>query len=231
MRSKVAALDLSFNRIRCNSWEETEPVLDQLLGDGVVQYLDLSNNYLLALETWKQNRRMSEKFKKIGNRLSLLGFDSNPFTGNSDIDFWLRNARAFKQQAYGCRYTEDWQLSKSSFHLQLKRCFYHCGAFCSNTHQSDIWSVPLAKACEVSRQPRLSLKNVTAKRVVAKFRPQGHTCRAVLCRWPSLVMLHATDKPFGFPSKSWQNHRVPLYHCIFVAGSSSASYYFPLFHL
>jgi len=51
MRSKVAALDLSFNRIRCNSWEETEPVLDQLLGDGVVQYLDLSNNYLLALET------------------------------------------------------------------------------------------------------------------------------------------------------------------------------------
>ena len=49
--SKVVALDLSFNRIRCNSWEEIKPVLDQLLGDGVVQYLDLSNNYLLALET------------------------------------------------------------------------------------------------------------------------------------------------------------------------------------
>jgi len=60
-----------------------------------------------ALETLKQERRLSEKFKSFGNRLSLLGFDSNPFTGNSDKDYWLRNARAFKQEAYGCRYTED----------------------------------------------------------------------------------------------------------------------------
>ncbi len=104
---KIVALDLSFNRILCKSWEEIEPVLDQLLGKCVVQYLDLSNNYLPALETLKQNKRLSEKFKNFDNRLSLLGFDSNPFTGDSDLDYWLRNARAFKQQAYGCRYTED----------------------------------------------------------------------------------------------------------------------------
>ena len=105
--SKVVALDLSFNRILCNSWEEIEPVLDQLLGNCVVHYLDLSNNYLPALETLKQNGRLSQKFKSFDNRLSLLGFDSNPFTGDSDLDHWLRNARAFKQKAYGCRYTED----------------------------------------------------------------------------------------------------------------------------
>ena len=61
--SKSVALDLSFNRMHCNSWEEIEPVLDQLLGKHIVHYLDLSNNSLPALETLKQDRRMSDKFK------------------------------------------------------------------------------------------------------------------------------------------------------------------------
>lgn len=105
--SQIVALDLSFNRILCNSWEEIEPVLDQLLGKRIVQYLDLSNNYLPALETLQQDKRLSEKVKNFGNRLSLLGCDSNPFTGNADIDYWICNARAFKQEAYGCRYTDN----------------------------------------------------------------------------------------------------------------------------
>ena len=105
--NQIVALDLSFNSVVCHSWKELEPVLDQLLGKRVVEYLDISNNYLPPLETLKQDRRLSEKFCSFGNRLSLLGFDTNPFTGDVDIDYWLRNARAFKQPAYGCKYIED----------------------------------------------------------------------------------------------------------------------------
>jgi len=43
--SQTVALDLSYNRIVCNSWEEIEPLLDHLLGKHVVQYLDLGNNW------------------------------------------------------------------------------------------------------------------------------------------------------------------------------------------
>lgn len=103
--NQVVALGLSYNRICCNSWEEL--VLDKLLGERIIQYLDLGNNYLPALETLKQDRRLSKKLKSFGNRLSLLGFDSKPFTGNPDIDYWLHNARAFKQEAYGCKYMDD----------------------------------------------------------------------------------------------------------------------------
>ena len=105
--SRVVALDLSYNNIRCTSWEQVEPFLDQLLGKQTVQYLDLSNNYLPALETLQQDRRLLEKFKAFGNRLSLSGFDRNPFSGDAEVDHWLSNARAFKQVAYGCRYPED----------------------------------------------------------------------------------------------------------------------------
>jgi len=105
--SKIVAVDLSFNRILCNSWEEIEPVLDQLLGKRIVQFLDLSYNDLPALETLQQNSRLSEKVRNFGNRLSLLGRDGNPLTGNADIDYWICNARAFKQAAYGCRYIDD----------------------------------------------------------------------------------------------------------------------------
>jgi len=38
--NQIFALDLSYNRIHCNCWEEIEPVLDQLLGKRVVEYLD-----------------------------------------------------------------------------------------------------------------------------------------------------------------------------------------------
>lgn len=105
--SQIVALDLSFNRIVCHSWEKVEPVLDQLLAKHVVEYLDMSNNYFPPLETLKQDRRLSEKFCSFGNRLSLLSYDANSFTGDADIDYWLRNARVFKQQAYGCKYIHD----------------------------------------------------------------------------------------------------------------------------
>ena len=105
--NQILALDLSFNRIVCHSWEKLEPVIDQLLGKHIVEYLDLGNNYLPPLETLKQDRRLSEKFRSFGNRLSLLDYDANPFTGNADIDYWLGNARAFKQKAYGCKYMDD----------------------------------------------------------------------------------------------------------------------------
>ncbi len=50
---RISALDLSFNRIQCNSWEELEPVLDQLLGQRIVHLLELGNNYLPALDILK----------------------------------------------------------------------------------------------------------------------------------------------------------------------------------
>ena len=48
---RIFALDLSLNRIQCNSWEELEPVLDQLLGQHSVLLFELGNNYLPALDS------------------------------------------------------------------------------------------------------------------------------------------------------------------------------------
>jgi hypothetical protein len=68
---KIVALDLSFNCILCNSCEEIEPVLDQLLGKRIVQYLDLSYNDLPDLETLQQNNRLSEKVKELWQQAEL----------------------------------------------------------------------------------------------------------------------------------------------------------------
>ena len=103
---RILALDLSFNRIQCNSWEELEPVLDQQLGQRIVHLLELGNNSLPALENLKQSARLSEKFNSFGNRLSMLGYDSNPFTGDPDLDHWLSNARHFKHEVYGRTYID-----------------------------------------------------------------------------------------------------------------------------
>ncbi len=103
---RIFALDLSFNRIQCNSWEELEPVLDQLLGQRIVHLLELGNNYLPALDSLKQSARLSEKFYGFGNRLSMLGYESGPFTDDPDLKHWLSNARNFKHEVYGITYSD-----------------------------------------------------------------------------------------------------------------------------
>ena len=104
---RILALDLSFNGIQCKSWEELEPVLDQLSGQRIVHLLELGNNYLPALENLKQSAPLSEKFTSFGSSLlSLLGYELNPFTGDPDLDHWLSNARHFKHEVYGHTYTD-----------------------------------------------------------------------------------------------------------------------------
>ena len=103
---RIFALDLSFNHIKCNSWEELELVLDQLLGQRIVHLLELGNNCLPALDGLKQSAQLSEKFYGFGNRLSMLGYESGPFTDDPDLVHWLSNARNFKHEVYGSTYSD-----------------------------------------------------------------------------------------------------------------------------
>lgn len=104
---RIFALDLSLNRIQCNSWEELALVLDQLLGQRIVHLFELGNNYLPALDSLKQSAQLSEKFYGFGNRLSMLGYESvSPFTDDPDLNHWLSNARNFKHEVYGITYSD-----------------------------------------------------------------------------------------------------------------------------
>jgi len=92
-------------------------------------------NYLPALEHMKQSAQLSEKFNSFGNRprLSMLGYDSNPFTGDPDLDHWWSNARHFKHEVCGRTY-KDCQLILAIYSWIILG--YHCKALQSNTHLS-----------------------------------------------------------------------------------------------
>ncbi|DBA98920.1 TPA: hypothetical protein ACH3X1_014666 [Trebouxia sp. C0004] len=97
---QVFALDLSLNHIRA-TWQELLPVVESFLN--VVQYLDLSMNYLPALQSLQKDTVLLNKYKAFGERLSF-GLDGNPLTHNQEIDHWIKAAKRFKQEAYGYEY-------------------------------------------------------------------------------------------------------------------------------
>ena len=66
----VYALDLSLNRIRA-TWQELLPVVKSFLNDNVVQYLDLSMNYLPALQSLQEDTGLLNTYKSFGQRLSV----------------------------------------------------------------------------------------------------------------------------------------------------------------
>ena len=49
---------------------------------------------------------MYNQFKPFGARISL-GMDGSPWTGMEDVDYWILNARQFKQKSYGYKYNSD----------------------------------------------------------------------------------------------------------------------------
>ena len=96
--TRLLAVDLSLNRMQA-SWKEMSVVTAALLEQQLVQYLNLSLNYLPALETLSQDSEIERKLGSYGCRLSL-GFDHEGSIGEPAIDDWTQNARNFKRIAY-----------------------------------------------------------------------------------------------------------------------------------
>ena len=97
----ILALDVSLNRIQA-SWEEISPLIAALLKEShnspkIVCYLNLSLNYLPALETL--NDHVKADLYSYGKRLSL-GFDHQLLVGVPEVDYWTLNAREFARIAY-----------------------------------------------------------------------------------------------------------------------------------
>ncbi|KAA6427624.1 MAG: hypothetical protein FRX49_02287 [Trebouxia sp. A1-2] len=103
---RLYALDLSLNRITAN-WEELLPIVRDFLGTKTVEYLDLSLNYLPALETLQQSDVLLRGYVSYGDRLSL-GVDGNFLTGDQEYDRWILGARKFKREAYGYSSGDGW---------------------------------------------------------------------------------------------------------------------------
>ncbi len=95
----ILALDLSLNRIQA-SWEEVAPLIATLIRKPLVQNLNLSYNYLPALETLNDNPSVKQELYSYGRRLSL-GYDNQMLVGEPDMDYWTQNAREFKRIAFG----------------------------------------------------------------------------------------------------------------------------------
>lgn len=100
----ILALDLSLNRVQA-SWEEIVPLIATLLKNPLVQYLNLSLNYLPALETLNDNPSVKQELYSYGRRLSL-GYNNQLLVGEPDVDYWTQNAREFKRVAFGEQ--ENW---------------------------------------------------------------------------------------------------------------------------
>ncbi|DBA89733.1 TPA: hypothetical protein ACH3X2_004614 [Trebouxia sp. C0005] len=100
-RTGLFALDLSLNRINVNSWDDVCRLARGFLD--AVEYLDLSLNYLPSLQSLTQDKVAEKELKGFRDTLSL-GSDCNSFCGDPDVDNCTRNARRFKQEAYGFEY-------------------------------------------------------------------------------------------------------------------------------
>lgn len=103
--TRVYALDLSLNRITAG-WAELLPIVEDFLSANTVEYLDLSLNFLPALETLQQSDVLLRGYTAYGERLSL-DVDGNFLTGKQEYDRWVLGARKFKREAYGCSYDSD----------------------------------------------------------------------------------------------------------------------------
>ena len=62
--TRVFALDMSMNRIQTD-WTSLTPVLNTLLGEQLVQYLDLGMNYLPPLSSLKATPALKQPFTNL----------------------------------------------------------------------------------------------------------------------------------------------------------------------
>ncbi len=100
------ALDMAENRIQTD-WAPLNEVVDRLLGQSLVSYMDLGMNYLPPICSLEQCPAVRQNFLKFGRRLSLA-LDCDRYTGKADFDMWITNARTFKREAYGVtEFAED----------------------------------------------------------------------------------------------------------------------------
>ncbi len=105
-QTRVFALDMSLNRIQTD-WASLNEVVNRLLGSKLVGYLDLGMNHLPAISSLNESSAVKQNFMKLGQRLSL-GLDCDSYTGIADFDWWVKNARTFKTEAYGItEFAED----------------------------------------------------------------------------------------------------------------------------
>jgi len=79
-------------------------VIAALLKEQLVQYLNLSLNYLPALESLNKDPAMKRELCSYGNKLTL-GFDNEMLVGEPDVDYWTQNAKDFKRIACGEEHT------------------------------------------------------------------------------------------------------------------------------
>ena len=104
--TRVFALDMSMNRIQTD-WASLNHTVNRLLGSNLVEYLDLGMNYLPPISSLDESLAVKQNFAKLGQRLSLA-LDCNSYTGIADLDYWTKNARTFKREAYGItEFAED----------------------------------------------------------------------------------------------------------------------------
>jgi hypothetical protein len=105
-QTRVFALDMSMNRNQTD-WASLNEVVNRLLGSNLVGYLDLGMNYLPAISSLDESLAVKQNFAKLGQRLSLA-LDCDSYTGIADFDWWIKNARTFKREAYGItEFAED----------------------------------------------------------------------------------------------------------------------------
>ena len=88
----IYALDLSFNRILCPSWEEFVPLVKQLSVH--VRHMDFRGNYLPPLLESDASLRSLQS-------LVSLSVPYHSQCGDPWVDYWTGRSRQFKELAYG----------------------------------------------------------------------------------------------------------------------------------
>lgn len=94
---KIPALDLSFNRIMCPSWEAFLPPVRKL--NVYVQHMDFGGNCLPPL-------RESEYSLQSFSESVSLSVTYHSQCGDPWVDSWTRKSSQFKQLAYGAHHAE-----------------------------------------------------------------------------------------------------------------------------
>ena len=89
---KIYALDLSFNRIQCPSWEAFVPLVNSLSKH--VQHLDFGGNYLPPL------LESDNSLKLLHSNVSLSVSIHSP-AGHPWVDSWAERSKHFQELAYG----------------------------------------------------------------------------------------------------------------------------------
>ncbi len=95
----IFALDLSFNRIQCSSWENFVPVVKTLSNH--VEHLDFGGNYLPPI--LESDRSLTLLHSKVS-----LSVPYNSECGDPWVDTWTERSKQFRESAYGYFTPQKW---------------------------------------------------------------------------------------------------------------------------